>query len=338
MPDPQGHGCESSRRERSEPASTPSPEEQSPEPDREPLTRPGTWSRAWGEQILKGSLSGLRTTLPSMSPTRSWAPFSVSFSSRCPGSGAFDHWLTSIPFSPGFSARPALSCPLALSSVPDHSRSLCEVEREWSGILGVAEKEGRASVRACSGPGGRRATPLPWWLPSDASSADRSFGNRSGKSCASTADGVYSFLSSEVRSLESLRIRSSTGRNAAAAAVPVVERMRVLQGFVRFRVVLVLTYGGGTFCVRPPPSFAPPLRAADSPGALVRSQGGFVLDDEFRLGRPRLARLTAGSKPRRSSFSPACSSTPPASRNAGYRPPAGGARRAIPNPGRRRTP
>src|SRR5207244_3149534 len=43
---------------------------------------------------------------------------------------------------------------LALSSVPDHSRSLFEVEREWSGILGVAEKEGRASVLPAQGRAG----------------------------------------------------------------------------------------------------------------------------------------------------------------------------------------
>lgn len=35
---------------------------------------------------------------------------------------------------------------LALPSVPDHFLSFFDAEREWSGILGVAEKEGRASV------------------------------------------------------------------------------------------------------------------------------------------------------------------------------------------------
>jgi hypothetical protein len=47
---------------------------------------------------------------------------------------------------------------------------------------------------------------LPGWLPSDASSTDRSVGNRSGKSRAANVDGLYNFLASELHSLESLSL------------------------------------------------------------------------------------------------------------------------------------
>ncbi len=50
-------------------------------------------------------------------------------------------------------ARPSFVL-FALSSVPDHFLSFFEVEGEWSGILGVAEKEGRASVFPAQGRAG----------------------------------------------------------------------------------------------------------------------------------------------------------------------------------------
>jgi hypothetical protein len=104
------------------------------------------------------------------------------------------------------SARPALSsrlfCPRSLTTL---ARS-CEVEREWSGILGVAGKEGRAAALPCPGPGGRRRTTLPVWLPSCASRV----GNRSGYSCSSRSWGRW-----RVRSCQSVRTSASQASSSA---------------------------------------------------------------------------------------------------------------------------
>ena len=75
--------------------------------------------------------------------------------------------------------RPALCLVAALSSVADHSRSLLQVEGEWSGILGVAEKEGRAAVSPAQGRAGGDER-LPGWLPGPAGSVANCSGNGHG--------------------------------------------------------------------------------------------------------------------------------------------------------------
>jgi hypothetical protein len=85
------------------------------------------------------------------------------------------------------------------------------------------------------------ATPLPGWLPSDASSADRPLGNGSGKSCAASADGVYSFLASELHSVESLSLCPEAGRVVVDWLVRrLFAGMPLLRAFVRFGAVLDL--------------------------------------------------------------------------------------------------
>ena len=134
-------------------------------------------------------------------------------------------------------------------------------------------------------------TPLPGWLPSDASVADRSFGSRSGRSRASTAGCFYDLLRSEVRSLESPTIgpRPLVGPRGEGCWRP-ARVCRDSSDSTAFRS-LPLVEG---FCVRWL------FRAASSCGscarARVRSQRRCVLDEEFRLGRPRLVRLSRGQQ------------------------------------------
>lgn len=90
--------------------------------------------------------------------------------------------------------------------------------------------------------------PLPGWLPGDASSTDRSVGNRSGKSRATTADGLYSFLASELHCLESLSLCLDRGGVVVDRLVGACSQAwRFLQAFVRFGAVLDLMYRGA-FC------------------------------------------------------------------------------------------
>ena len=198
-----------------------------------------------------------------------------------------------------------------------------------------SRERGQSKRFACSGPGGRRREVLPSGLPSDASVADRSFGSRDGRARASTAGCFYDFLRSEVRSLESPTVgpRPLVGPRGELLAACRCVGIRPIQR--RFGPYLL--WRG--FCVRP-------LRrlAASSCGsfarALVRSQRRFVLDEEFRLGRPRLVRLSRGQQAeavellarlfldaaRLEEQTKRCGRT------------AARLRRASPNPGRRRTP
>ena len=160
------------------------------------------------------------------------------------------------------------------------------------------------------------ATPLPRWLPSDASSTDRPLGNGSGKSRATTADGLYSFLASELHCLESLSLCPDRGGEAVDWLVGASSQAcRSCRRLSDLGAVLDL-YMWEVFCAGRLPRRRARWRGDRLWRSLDRKEARFWTRTvgSAVLGLSASAR---GSKPRRSSFSPACSSTPPSSRNAG---------------------